>query len=497
MRLLFLIIGLAQVFLGFSSAATLSSNGSSADVQSKIDGAQAGDVIAIPAGTFSGWNVSLSKGVTLQGAGEGKSTIKGNGTNVVLNVSSSSGTTRLTGLTFDGGTAQSVMIRYSGGGAGLVDHCSFSGGSASEMIHNEAYGPNTSNKAKGWSNDVTPGSADALYVEDCTFSKNPLQDQYFWGTSAMQGYYGSRTVMRHNTFNYCQVDQHGTQGNIGARWFEIYDNTFTIPSSGGNQSDFIVLRGGSGVVYNNTVTGGKNDGGGNLNIYDENGGSSPAYTGRGWNQNPSPIYLWAVDPKMHVTAGSSNVQSGRDFFNSAAKPSTQKIWQTSAQNANSTYTFMPLAYPHPMAGGGPTPTPTATPSATPSPTPLPPSTKFKNGDSIKASPNQAYVRSSAGGDLLGNQPVDTVGTVMDGPVWGSVPDTGQGVYWWAIDFPSGVDGWVGEDNLVKVSAVPTPTPAPTATPAPTVTPKPPAQTFEKWLEEQNNWVRAHPPYPDQ
>ena len=263
MRLLLLIVGLAQGFLGFSTAATLSSNGSSADVQAKIGSAVAGDIITIPAGTFSGWNVNLSKAVTLQGAGTGKSIIKGNGTNVILQVTTgdNSGTTRLTGLSFDGGAQQSVMIRYTNGGAGLVDHCEFIGGSASEMVHNEAYGPNDSNKAKGWSNDVTPGSADALYVEDCVFSKKPQADQYFWGTSAMQGYYGSRTVMRHNTFNYCQVDQHGTQGMIGARWFEIYDNTFTIPSGGGNQSDFIVLRGGSGVVYNNTVTGGKNDGG--------------------------------------------------------------------------------------------------------------------------------------------------------------------------------------------------------------------------------------------
>ena len=48
--------------------------------------------------------------------------------------------------------------------------------------------------------------------------------------------------------------------------------------------------------------------------------------------------------------------------------------------------------------------------------------------------------------------------------------------------------------------VPTPTPAPTATPEPprpTPTPRPPVQTFEKWIENLNNWIRANPPTPDQ
>jgi hypothetical protein len=37
------------------------------------------------------------------------------------------------------------------------------------------------------------------------------------------------------------------------------------------------------------------------------------------------------------------------------------------------------------------------------------------------------------------------------------------------------------------SPTPSPTPAPTATPPP---------TFERWIQEQNNWIRQHPPFPD-
>ena len=453
MRLFLLIVGLAQVFLGFSTAATLSSNGSSADVQAKISSAQAGDTITIPAGTFSGWNVSLSKGLTLKGAGTQKTIIKGNGTTVVLNVPATTGTSRLTGLTFDGGTVQSVLVRYNGNGAALVDHCEFIGGGASEMIHNESLG--AGNKA-GWTNDVTPGSADALYVEDCVFSKNPYQDQYFWGTSALQGYYGSRTVFRHNTMNYCQIDQHGTAGSVGARWFEIYDNTFNTPNAG--QCCFVVLRGGSGVVFGNKLNGP----GGGIQLYDENNQSEPPlYLARGINQNLSPVYIWDNAAGLVIRVDSSNVKEGRDFFASATQPSSLKRWQLSTDNANTTFAYIPYTYPHPMAGGSPmpTPAPTATPepTATPAPsaTPTPPpgnSTKFKVGDTVKLSPNDGNIRATPAGALCRYAKRGNKRDVTAGPEWGQLPDASSGVYWWKIDFPCGSDGWVGEDNLVKSQA---------------------------------------------
>lgn len=478
---------------GSLQAATLSSNGSSSDVSAKIGQANPGDIITIPAGSFSDWNVNVNKGITLKGAGNA-SIVRGKATTAVLTVTNTSGLARITGIKFDGGTTQSVMLIARNGGKGLIDHCEFVSGSASEMIHNEAYGPDP-RPGPGWTNNVTPGSDDALYIEDCTFSKNPLQDQYFWGTSAVQNYYGSRTVFRHNTCNYCQIDVHGTQGMVGGRWFEIYDNVFTIPASGGNQSDFIVLRGGSGVVYGNTVTGGPNSGAGNINLYDENGGSSPLYLGRGWSQNPSPVYLWNVDPKMHVGSG-SNVQSGRDYFVSASEPASMKVWQQSSQNANSTYAYTALAYPHPGqgGGGGPTPSPTPTPGPTPIPTPTPPSEKFQVGDWVKNSPNAANVRATPAGNLLGTQPVNTPGTVTDGPQWAALPSS-AGVFWWKINFTSGVDGWVGEDNLVA-GAAPSPTPSPTATPTPT----PGVPTYLNWTKDlndaQSDWISKHPPQPD-
>jgi hypothetical protein len=108
---------------------------------------------------------------------------------------------------FDDGSAGSVtLVEVSGNGPGLIDQCKFVAGAASEIIHN--YGMGAQN-ASGWSDEVIPGSAAAVHVEDCTFSKNPLADKYFWGTAAISSYYCARTVMRYCHLNYRHIDQHG------------------------------------------------------------------------------------------------------------------------------------------------------------------------------------------------------------------------------------------------------------------------------------------------
>jgi hypothetical protein len=46
---------------------------------------------------------------------------------------------------------------------------------------------------------------------------------------------------------------------------------------------------------------------------------------------------------------------------------------------------------------------------------------------------------------LGQQRIGAFGTVMNGP------QTGSGYTWWQINFDSGVDGWVVQDYLTKVT----------------------------------------------
>lgn len=362
-----------SLLIAFSADAALyDGEGSAMGVQHKINVAANGAVIRIPAGSFT-WAQGVTiagKGLTLQGAGQGISTLTNVSGHPLISVSSDpKSSTRITGLTvlgdhalaisgtkiaapyrvdhctFDAGTKSgAVLIEVGGNGPGLIDQCQLVAGAASEMIHN--YGMGAEN-ASGWSDEIIPGSAAAVYIEDCTFSKNPLADKYFWGTSAVQSYYGARTVVRHCTLNYCQIDQHGNVGLVGARWWEFYNNTFYVPPNG-NQSSYFALRGGSGVVYNNHASGGPNQGAGQIVLYDENGGSSPLCLARGINQKYSPAYLWNNDPAMPVASGSANVVAGRDFFISSTQPSKLARCERASDSNATTYSYVPFPYPHPL-----------------------------------------------------------------------------------------------------------------------------------------------------
>jgi pectate lyase len=78
--------------------------------------------------------------------------------------------------------------------------------------------------------------------------------------------------------------------------------------------------------------------------------------------------------------------------------------------------------------------------------------KFDIGDRVKQiDPNGANVRATPAGTLIGTQPLDAQGKVLEGPtVAGS-----NNITWYNIDWDAGVDGWVGEADLEEVV---TPTP---------------------------------------
>lgn len=243
------------------------------------------------------------------------------------------------------------MLELEGNAPGLIDHNTFVGNSSAEMIHN--YGMGASDTT-GWLDDVIPGSAAMLYIEDNTFTYNATGNPaYFWGTSAVQSYYGARTVFRHNVCNMSQVDQHGTAGMIGARWWELYDNTFNVVANG-NQSNYMQIRAGSGVIFNNHKTGASNQGAGLIELLEEDSGYPALYQiGRGKNQVLDPAYVWGNDSSMSVTSGSSNVQINRDFYLSQ-KPN-----------------YSPFTYPYPIDPAG-LPNPSGSSGGTDTQPPTPP-----------------------------------------------------------------------------------------------------------------------------
>ena len=225
---------------------------------------------------------------------------------------------------------------------GLIDHNEFYAPDNAEMIHNFGDG------VAGWSEDIIPGSPAALYVENNTFTNNNT-GPYFYGSSAIQSYDGARVVFRYNFLDFVQVDVHGTPGMIGARWFEIYENTFNIPSRalGGGQDKYMGLRAGSGVVFNNHKTGISSNA--SIVLYEEDSGYPALYQiGRGINQKSSPVYLWGNDSTMSIVSGSSNVVAGRDFYVSASQPATMQLQETSSDNSSTSYTYIAFTYPYPL-----------------------------------------------------------------------------------------------------------------------------------------------------
>jgi hypothetical protein len=347
---LFAAHGAAQAYS--VSGSIYSTNGSQSDVQSAIDAAPAGAIVMVPAGTFSGWNVELNKAITLAGAGSSSTIINGNGETPVLSVDYTGGAFRVTGIQFNGGTEQSILTEISGNNPGLFDHCTWIGGSASEMVHNMGMGAEST---AGWKDDIIPGSGQFVYFEDCTFSNGVDGGQYFWGTSAIESYYGARTCIRYCVLDYCQIDQHGTEGMIGARWWEFYENTFTVPANG-NQSNYFALRGGSGVVFNNHMTGGPNTGSGSIELYSDDTANPPPYgpgAGIFVNGNLSsvtnPAYIWGNDSTMSVVSGSNNVIAGLNYFVSATKPAIMMNSERAAQAVagGALYVYSPYVYPHP------------------------------------------------------------------------------------------------------------------------------------------------------
>lgn len=394
--------------LAFSGkASTIQTDGSQGSVQSAINQARDGDTIAIPAGTFS-WTTQIKaqKGINFIGAGAGTTTIK-NPNNIMRILVIEHGPIRVSGLsfvgtfmlslandpgvpirldncTFDGGMGNSTMLDVWGNPPLLIDHCTFAAGPGAEMIHNNGNGAEST---YGWERDVHPGSEEAVIIENCTFDNHDITNPAFYGCSGIQSYYGAVVVVRHCKFNYCHIDAHGNVPPLyGTRWGEYYENTFYCPPNG-NQSDFLALRGGSGVVFNNHVTGGPNKGAGNLKFYTDESGYPPlcgpgAGIFKNGEQQPSPYYVWANEMNVNVVGP---LVQGRDVYVSDSQPSTMKKIQLKTDTASTTYSYRPFSYPHPRDDGDPgsygpggvpgkptpTPSPTPTPAPTATPTPAP------------------------------------------------------------------------------------------------------------------------------
>jgi hypothetical protein len=264
------------------------------DIQNQINSAKDGDVVNIPAGTciFKS-QITINKNITIKGAGVDKTVFYNYQTDLydsVLRVMNNDKPLRITGITFKGkgvspndsdksefiywhNTSQAAPItgfridhcKFIDGGKhsitiwgaedifGVIDHCTFINASRACM---NLYGAGTG--APDW--DTHPqaiGTINAIFIEYCSFTYN--KQNYPEGfCETVTGINGARYVYRYNTtshiasLNANPVDMHGNwYADRGGYSAEIYDNTF----NSGNSWYGIYIRGGRGVILDNTFNG--------------------------------------------------------------------------------------------------------------------------------------------------------------------------------------------------------------------------------------------------
>ena len=413
---LFFVLPFLLFWIANANAATINAAScSQSDVQAAINSSVTGDTVSVPAGSCT-WTSTVTipstKKILLQGTGMASTIITRQKTVdppnwEVINLAQSG--SRLTGFQFVNGTVlvdgdgwridnckfyraadsnEGVLVwgnRSNTHPTGLIDHCYF----YNTRVY--VYGWNGLLAHAFWAQPLNLGSSYAVYVEDNTFVRT------FFG-NVIDAHCGGRFVFRYNTVTDGYIEAHSVQGNHRAtRSWEIYNNTINQVS----RSMWVpmMLRGGTGVVFNNTVSGkwdlpkisldnvrscpdtrdfGTDPGwctgssrwdGNAANGYpcrDQIGRSTDQWLWTSTSPYPpqqlDPAYAWNnkigtsdVTFNQHGCALSvSHIQPGRDYFDNTVKPG-----------------YAPYTYPHPLTqswGISENTTPTATATMPPTTT---------------------------------------------------------------------------------------------------------------------------------
>jgi hypothetical protein len=289
-------------------ATYLAASTSLAHVSAAIASADNGDTVIVPAGS-SDWDdtISVTKAISLIGAGIGQTVIKNTISTPSLNVGAdclfsfllpviSAGRLRVSGFEFNGNRAANLVavssaelwsqcrffnckflesakrdISFVGLIAGLVDHCAF----VDNGLVCTAYGG--TNDDLSWQTALSLGTVNTVTVEDCTITyQNWHPDTIPTMTAGGQG---ARRSWRYNTIeNHLDKkilplwDVHGNQQAVtgqtfgaeppggtgesrGNRQIEIYRNTFTTDTFVAKAYTLTDLRGGTCLIHNNTFSG--------------------------------------------------------------------------------------------------------------------------------------------------------------------------------------------------------------------------------------------------
>ena len=437
---------LALSIAGPALSATISATScAQADVSSAVGSAADGDTIRIPAGSCT-WNATLnvSKGVSIVGAGNGATTADTQLVGGRFTISTPTGkSVRVSGVRLSGtsgfnviGATKQFRIDHvyfsqptgatedrviwiecaaSDYCAGVIDHNTFDQSRGSINIHIREQAGNGNNS---WNRPLDLGGSDAIYIEDNLFTR-PANTYDIEGAAATDCDGGGRMVFRHNTMRNAWFMMHDSiiVGTRGCRKWEVYDNSWVTTSqelATSGQFAQLEVRGGTGVVYNNSFatssgadiyysnyrSGGQTSGapwgqtcqasgtaraclasrtsapasctsdsncggaaGSCVKIDGPGGSGLPTNypcrdqmgTGDGNPQTITPALFWnnhVGSTQVRLSEGEHNdsayLVEGRDFCVGATKPSTC---------GGKAVTYVPYAYPHPLAVDGPRPKP--------------------------------------------------------------------------------------------------------------------------------------------
>lgn len=252
------------------------------DVQTAVDAAAEGDTVGIPscpAGVPWTNKLTITKGITIQGAGIDCTVLIDNAVNdSMLAIGAFNNKDwRITGITFRGGTAlknwastlevqgnshafridnvkffdwqtESRAIQTFGDLWGVIDHSIFDSNGrfvqAIQIFH-DAWGGIGNYGDNSWGDADNFGTNKFIFMEDNTFTGA------FAG--AVDAGAGGRLVFRYNTVKSDYVVSHGTETSQrlrSVRAIEVYNNTFM--NNGVEWFTGIFLRGGTAVIHNNS-----------------------------------------------------------------------------------------------------------------------------------------------------------------------------------------------------------------------------------------------------
>jgi len=361
---------------GIGHAATINASScSQSDVLSAINSSNTGDTVVIPSGTCS-WSasVAVNKNIIVQGAGSGVG-----GTKLQRSSGSffnSAGNPRITGIHFEASGTAENYIQIKGTGGWRINNCRIENTTTMSRVGVYVRFNSTDGQPVGLIDNnifencrvyvqsglITAyntlmdessllGTGNTVYIEDNVMDRTGYASVGGSG-NVIDSQYGGSFVFRFNTVTNAHLEVHAPGGGNtparGGRYWEIYGNSMSHPSSAWDRAIFI--RGGTGVIFNNEITdagfernnidldihnqrndtcNGSSSADGNLGSKDNAGWPCRDQIGRAtdsflWqsggsvpSQKSEPAYFWGnagFDSAQIYSGDGSYIVQGRDYY---------------------------------------------------------------------------------------------------------------------------------------------------------------------------------------